>query len=311
MTSPAMTGSGCRRTMSTAAASRDRADASGGAQACSHARAAGSSRPTGSRSTPTLVAMRGNSAGRRDDRAAHVTGKAQPGRCRPVRVGPHLVPVTVQLQPQPGPGTQIHQGHRVGGSAADRRDAQGDLGASGHLVHLVPAAAADLDDVRPGAQHKTPGTPGRTPRRTAAGTRQVRGSSWPAGPAGHAAPKRQRPRWPAARAAGQAGARPAAPRSSSSAAIASNSAAVRRHELGAPGGDHPPATSSAWARTSSAPDKMAPAGSAHPHHLPRIYRPCLVAQEKLRRIPGLTEDASPEAPWACTTRHAWHQNSRR
>jgi hypothetical protein len=41
---------------------------------------------------------------------------------------------------------------------------------------------------------------------------------------------------------------------------------------------------------------MAPAGSAHPHHPPRIYRPCLVAQENLRKIPELTEDASPEAP---------------
>ena len=55
---------------------------------------------------------------RRDDRAAHVTGKTQPRRCRAVRAGPDPVPVTVQLQPEPGPGAQIHQGHRVGGSAA-------------------------------------------------------------------------------------------------------------------------------------------------------------------------------------------------
>ena len=48
MMSPAMIVAGCRRAMSMAAASRDRADASGGAQACSHARASGpSGLPTG------------------------------------------------------------------------------------------------------------------------------------------------------------------------------------------------------------------------------------------------------------------------
>jgi hypothetical protein len=30
---------------------------------------------------------------------------------------------------------------------------------------------------------------------------------------------------------------------------------------------------------------MAPAGSAHPHHPPRIYGPCLVAQEKHDQSP--------------------------
>jgi hypothetical protein len=84
---------------------------------------------------------------RRGDRAAHVTAKAQPSHCRAVCAGPDPVPIAVQPQPQPGSGAQIDQSHRAGGSAAGRRDAQGDLGAPGHLVHLVPAAAADLDDV--------------------------------------------------------------------------------------------------------------------------------------------------------------------
>jgi hypothetical protein len=134
MTSPATILAGCRRATSTAAASRDRADASGGAQACSHARAAWSSRSTGSRSTPTLPVMGGSSAG------GGMT------RSRAVCAGPDPVPVAVQLQPQPGPGTQVDQGHWTGGSGGGR-DAQGDLSAPGHLVHLVPAAAADLDDV--------------------------------------------------------------------------------------------------------------------------------------------------------------------
>ena len=146
---------------------------------------------------------------RRDDRAAHVTGKTQPRRCRAVRAGPDPVPVTVQLQPEPGPGAQIHQGHRVGGSAGGRRDAQDDLGAPGHLVHLVPAARqTSMMSSRRAAQNAR--NAGKNPL-SAAAARRVRGSSRPAGPAGHAAPKRQPPRWPAARVAGQAGARPAAP----------------------------------------------------------------------------------------------------
>ena len=52
------------------------------------------------------------------------------------------------------------------------------------------------------------------------------------------------------------------PRRSSSAAIASNNAAVSRHDRGAPGGDQPRATSSAWPRTSSAPGTPAPTGPA-------------------------------------------------
>lgn len=49
------------------------------------------------------------------------------------------------------------------------------------------------------------------------------------------------------------------PRRSSSAAIASNSAAVSRHDGGAPGGDQPRATSSAWPRTP-------PTGITWPHY---------------------------------------------
>ena len=85
MTSPVMTGSGCRRAMLTAAASRDRADASGGVQACSHARAAGSSRPTGSRSTPTLEAMRGNSAD-----GGMIGPRTSQARLNPAAAGPYV-----------------------------------------------------------------------------------------------------------------------------------------------------------------------------------------------------------------------------
>ncbi len=61
------------------------------------------------------------------------------------------------------------------------------------------------------------------------------------------------------RSAGSAASRP---RRSSSAAIASNNAAVSRHDRGAPGGDQPRATSSAWPRTSPAPGTPAPKGPA-------------------------------------------------
>ena len=84
---------------------------------------------------------------RRRDRAPDLTGKGQAGLSRAVRAGPDPVPVTVQLQPEPRPGAQIDQGHRTGGSGAGRRDAHGDLGAPGNLVHLVPAALAQPGNV--------------------------------------------------------------------------------------------------------------------------------------------------------------------
>jgi hypothetical protein len=84
---------------------------------------------------------------RRRDRAADLTGQGQAGLSRAVRAGPEPVPVTVQLQPEPRSGAQIDQGHRIGGSGAGRRDAHGDLGAPGNLVHLVPAALAQLGNV--------------------------------------------------------------------------------------------------------------------------------------------------------------------
>ena len=92
MTSPAMTGSGFRRAMFTAAESRDRADASGGVQACSHARAAGSCRSTGSRSTPTLAAMRGNSAG-----GGMIGPRTSQARLNPAAAGPY-VPVPTRYR---------------------------------------------------------------------------------------------------------------------------------------------------------------------------------------------------------------------
>src|ERR1700761_8794811 len=84
-----------------------------------------------------------------------------------------------------------------------------------------------------------------------------------------------------------AGSRASRPRRSSSAAIASNNAAVSRHDGGAPGGDQPRATSSAWPRSSSALGTAAPTGPAsqaqpakaqavphspHPHHLATVSR---------------------------------------
>jgi hypothetical protein len=90
MMSPAMIVAGCRRAMSTAAASRDRADASGGAQACSHARASGSARSTGSRSTPTLAMTGGKLIG------GGATGpRISQARVRLASAGPY-VPVPIR-----------------------------------------------------------------------------------------------------------------------------------------------------------------------------------------------------------------------
>jgi hypothetical protein len=90
----------------------------------------------------------------------------------------------------------------------------------------------------------------------------------------------------------------------SCAAFASNTAAVSRHDRGAPGGDQPRATSSAWARSSSGPGTPAPARTAsharppttrsvplspHPHHLVTLSRPRTLIQ-----APGPT--ASPPTP---------------
>ncbi len=71
--------------MSTAAASRVRAEASGGVQACSHPRAAGSARSTGLMSTPILVVTDGSRAA-----GGGTAPRTSQARVRPASAGPNV-----------------------------------------------------------------------------------------------------------------------------------------------------------------------------------------------------------------------------
>ena len=201
----------------------------------------------------------GRQAGRRRrERAADLAGKGQAGSRRAEGPGPDPVPVAVQLQPEPGPGAQIDQGPRAAGSGAGRRDAQDDLGAAGHLVHLIPAPLAQHGDVVQARRaERTERGEERLvePRLGRAGLGEVPRQ------AGTGRSRRTRnaiAALPSSAGSRSAGNRASRLRRSSSAAIASNNAAVSRHDRGASGCDQPRATSSAWPRTSSAPGTPAP-----------------------------------------------------
>jgi hypothetical protein len=103
---------------------------------------------------------------RRQDRArgqpgaADVAAQAHGGVRRPGGVTGHDVAVPVQVQSQPGPGAQVGQADRVGAREGGRGDAQRDLRAPGHLVHLVAAPLAFRHDVVQPGRDERPGGPG-------------------------------------------------------------------------------------------------------------------------------------------------------
>jgi hypothetical protein len=90
---------------------------------------------------------RREAGGRRAAVAAHLAAQAHAGGRRPERCAAHLVAVALQVQPEPGSGAQVNQRDRLAARARRGRDAERDLGAAGHLVHLVPPAGADPGDV--------------------------------------------------------------------------------------------------------------------------------------------------------------------